>query len=418
MFDKLDLAIKWLESLKSKDRRKDLSRVNRIANLIGYNQNSFKTVHIAGTNGKGSTATFISNILIKANLNVGLFVSPFIISFNERIQFNGNYISDDELLALINEFYYIEMKYMEDTLDVIPFFEATFIICLMYFMNKKVDIAVIECGIGGLLDATNIINPIASIITNVGYDHMNILGNTLEEIAYNKLGIVKKNGYLITTISGMDKLVGNYCKDLSAKCRIIHENELTEVIDGTFSFDGNTYDLSLRGVYQYKNAAIAIEFIRTCYPEINMLDIKYALNHTFHPGRFEIINDNPKVIIDGAHNISAVLELVSYIKKLNKDVILIFTALADKKYVEMLKIFNQVTKEIIFTSFVDSRAVNPVKMKEESKIDGLLFDLYDDAIRYAYKKIDNDSILLIAGSLHFVSDVRKNFLNIIKKISQ
>jgi folylpolyglutamate synthase/dihydrofolate synthase len=191
VFNNVSEAIYWIENKKRKDKRKDLTRMKNLLAILNNPQNSYKIIHIAGTNGKGATCNYITNILIHHNFNVGRFISPYILKFNERIEVNGISILDQELLDITNYIYPIIIKYEEEHDDLVMFFELLTIIGLLYFKIKNVDYAVVECGLGGLLDATNAIDSKLQVIPSVGYDHMNVLGNTLEEIALHKLGIVK-----------------------------------------------------------------------------------------------------------------------------------------------------------------------------------------------------------------------------------
>jgi len=186
----LDESLNWLYTQKKSKKREDLSRISYCIKKLGIKTN-YPVIHIAGTNGKGSTATFIKSILMEANYKVGFFVSPFVISFNERIEINNDYITDDKLMEYILKLKDFANEYTNEFNDTIPFFELTFLMALMYFEENNIDVGVIECGLGGRLDATNCLDKKISVITNIGFDHMQTLGNTLEEISYHKLGITR-----------------------------------------------------------------------------------------------------------------------------------------------------------------------------------------------------------------------------------
>ena len=195
----LDESLNWLYTQKKSKKREDLSRIEYCIKELNI-KTDYPIFHIAGTNGKGSTATFIKSILMEANYKVGFFVSPFVISFNERIEINNDYINDDEIINYIEKLKQFASEYTSKFNDTIPFFELTFLMALMHFEKNNIDVAVIECGLGGRLDATNCLDKTISVITNIGYDHMQTLGNTLEDIAYHKLGITRKNIPCLTCV--------------------------------------------------------------------------------------------------------------------------------------------------------------------------------------------------------------------------
>ncbi|HPT89725.1 MAG TPA: Mur ligase family protein, partial [Bacilli bacterium] len=200
MFTNINDFIAWIESQKRTSPKVSLKKMRKYCEIIGNPQQNLRFIHIGGTNGKGSTVSYLKNILRDAGLNVGTFISPYVVCFNERIGYNEEYISDDELLHYGNLLLRYYPKFSEYGLENPTFFEALTLISFLFFASKKdIDVVILEVGLGGLLDSTNIIIPLVSVITNVSYDHMKILGNTLEEIALNKLGIAKTNVPLFTT---------------------------------------------------------------------------------------------------------------------------------------------------------------------------------------------------------------------------
>jgi len=199
MFKTVEEAQNWIENIKRFGSKLDLKRMEKVVALLDHPEKAFKSIHVAGTNGKGSTSTYLKKILSHAGFKVGIYTSPYVVKFNERIGINDDYISDDELVHYANELYPLTEKMLEDD-ETVTFFEVLTLMAFLYFRDQKVDYAVIEVGLGGLLDATNVIIPEISVITNISYDHMKQLGNTLESIALNKLGIVKDNVPLVTAI--------------------------------------------------------------------------------------------------------------------------------------------------------------------------------------------------------------------------
>lgn len=414
MFNTIDEVYNWLFFQKKLKKREDLTRIKYCIKKLNLNP-TYKIIHITGTNGKGSVATFIKNILKNTNMHVGLFISPFIISFNERIQINDRYISDAEIMHYSNILYEFSNEYRKNTNDIIPFFELTLLMALMFFKDRNIDLAVIECGLGGLLDSTNFVNSNLSIITNVGYDHMAQLGNTLDEIANHKLGIIKNNQVCLTAadLSFKNKF-DNYAKNLNSKVIFVN-NDVSDikVSDYTyFKYKGISYKTNLLGEYQAYNASLAIEAINQMYKNISYDLIDYGLSNTFHPGRLEIIKKDPLIIIDGAHNISAITALTNSIKKIypNKKIKIVFTALHDKAYKEMINILDNISTFYYFTSINDLRATDVNEFNDLTKIAHKSIQNMNECINEAINNVKEDELLLITGSLHFISQVR----NIIK----
>nr|HPJ24136.1 Mur ligase family protein [Bacillota bacterium] len=203
MFKDFETTKNWIENIKRFGSKLDLSRMTKVLARLGNPEKAYKTIHVAGTNGKGSTASYIKNILVEAGFKVGIYISPYIVKFNERIAIGDTYISDEAVMLYANQLLPIWDEF-NDINDTITFFEVLTIICFLYFKDQAVDYGVIEVGLGGTLDATNVIMPEVSVITNISYDHMNVLGNTLESIAMNKLGIVKEGVPLVTSVENKD----------------------------------------------------------------------------------------------------------------------------------------------------------------------------------------------------------------------
>ena len=417
MFTNVKEAINWIENIKRKDKRTDLSRITNLLNILGNPENSFKKIHIAGTNGKGATTEITSAILIEKGYKVGRFVSPYILRFNERIVVNKKEISDEALLRLANYLYPIVEKYNNDHDDIVPFFEVVTVLGFLYFKEENVDIACIECGLGGLLDATNVINAECSIIPSVGYDHMKTLGNTLEEIAYHKLGIVKNNNHLI---SAVDKSLYNqfktYCDKKNATFTYIDPNSIkveSNLSYTKFIYNGETYTLNLIGKFEAINASLAIEAAKYIDPSIDSKIINKTLSNIFWPGRLEIINQKPLIILDGGHNISAINTVVDSLKEINDNkYIVLYTALSDKESDKVINKLKDIANKFVITSLNDPRAKDPnILMDEVGEFSKELIIDEFEAFDSIYNNLKNDDNLLIIGSLHFVSSLRNYILN-------
>ena len=408
MFNTIDEVYGYLYTQKKLSKRENLDRIKYAKEALGINVN-YKIIHIAGTNGKGSTATMIKSLLMLKGIHVGFFCSPFVISFNERIQVNDRYISNAEIMHYANILYDFNEKYKVEHNDVIPFFELTLLMALMYFEDRKIDFAVIECGLGGLLDSTNFLKTDLAVITNVGFDHMAQLGNTLEEIAHHKLGIVKDD---MTCFTAVDKSLMPIFTEYSKKnnsniFNILDDVKDISVSDKTyFTYKGIKYETNLLGEYQAYNASIAIEAAKYFYNDIPVDLINYALSNIFWPGRLEVMCNNPKIIIDGAHNIHAMNALVNSIKKNNNDKVdIVFSALIDKDIKGMINILDNIANKYYFTGINDARKSNTEEFKNYTDIESVVIEDFKEAIESAITNND-DRIILITGSLHFISEVR------------
>lgn len=281
-------------------------------------------IHIAGTNGKGSCTEMLTKILINSGYKVGKFISPHLIKYNERISINNEDISDLEMEELIIELKVKIDKYNNSHNTKITLFELETTMALLYFYRKDVDIVVLETGLGGMYDCTNIVNPLVSVITSVGYDHMNILGNTLKEIAEQKAGIIKRNSYTVAFEQNkeIDNVIIEKCNKENNKLYLI-ENESIKNYKFTNKYQlfdyGNMKNIEviLKGVKQVQNSAICIQTIKIlqllgyCVSEENIRD---GIKSVVHKARFETINNNPLIIYDGAHNESAIENFKNTIK--------------------------------------------------------------------------------------------------------
>ena len=325
-------------------------------------------IHVAGTNGKGSTVKIISNILMKAGYSVGMFISPHLIRYNERIQVNNNNITDEEMTKLIEEVQPKIDQYNkfanENELANVSWFDALTIIALLYFYRKKVDFVVLETGIGGLFDRTNIVEkPIVSVITSIGFDHMKLLGSTLEDIAYQKAGIIKKESetVLFEQIPSVNKVFIDKCKEEKNKLHILKEKDIKDYSfnDEYQFFSYKSYKnlkTNLKGKVQINNSMLAIEAIEIIKKKgfiISRKAIREGLATVNNPGRMETIHDNPQIIYDGAHNIPAIENLLKMINMYypNRDKTYVISILTRKKYDTMIEILSQdKNARFIFTS--------------------------------------------------------------------
>lgn len=408
MFNDIKSALDWLYSQREKEKRKDLSRINNAINLLEIKTN-YKIIHVAGTNGKGSTSTYLKNILKNTGNHVGLFTSPYVLIFNDRIMINDRYISNAEIMYYLNKLEFFSYDYYNKYQEKFSFFELTFLMALLFFQDRNIDIAIIECGIGGLLDITNCLDTDLQIITSIGYDHQAVLGYSLKDILSNKLGIVKTKCLTILD-KEFDNQIIKYAKETNTYIDNIKdyiEDVKISKNKTTFLYKRKLYSLQTLALYQAYNAALAIEASKELIPTISMDLISYSLIDTTILGRMEVISEKPFIIFDGAHNISAIEELkksIKYIKGNNK-LVVIYSSLKDKEYNKCLSALDQITDEFYFVSFNDLRlaqiddfiTTKPFKVTE---IEDIEFDI--------------KNIYLFTGSLHFISYLKNN----LKKFKQ
>lgn len=380
MFNKIEEAISFIENQRVKRSFADFKDI-----LIRYNiRTDLKNViHVAGTNGKGSTVIFMKDLLLKKGYRVGTFTSPYIIKHNERIAVDGKMISDDDLLRLINQVYPIIEK------EKLSMFEIDTLIMLVYFNELSLDYHIIECGIGGLYDKTNVVNAKYALITNIGYDHQFMLGDELKEIASHKVGIVKEGSALFTTEENQEILAyfKDYCTKLGSKLEVVKVSKQSNY-PYCLEYNNDIYCLSLPA-YQINNLALALNTIGS-FIDFSRDEIEEVIDNFYWPCRFEYING---YYLDGAHNIDGIKALVKTVKERElEDVGIIFSALGDKNIKEMLELLSDF--DVCIAGFEDDRSV---------KADYT----YQEAIELMGNKHQN---VVVTGSLHFVSTVRKYLL--------
>ncbi len=387
---------------------------------LDYPCSNLKIIHIAGTNGKGSVAEMLSSILIHAGYKVGKFLSPHLIDFNERISVNNVPITDVELNKLILHLNPIVTAYNQNHTNKILAFDIITALALMHFENMHCDFAILEVGLGGLYDSTNVITPAISIITSIGYDHMGILGNTLEEIASQKAGIIKNNSHTIFfNQSKITKIIKDTCKAKNNQLHLIFKKDINNYsyTNTLQQFDYKNFSqisLNLKGKLQVYNAAICLE----CINLINQMNydvpisaIRYGLKNIIHRGRFEILNASPLIIFDGAHNESAICNLNSTINRYykHKKKVFIISILKSKDYKSIIRqLLNNNNCIFFFTDGVDNLTYVP---KEElfaiantfSNNSQIYMTSLADAINKA-KLFYPNHIIFITGSFYTYKD--------------
>ncbi|MDH4233254.1 MAG: bifunctional folylpolyglutamate synthase/dihydrofolate synthase, partial [Nitrospirota bacterium] len=370
-------TIEYLYGLQQHGMKFGLDNIKRLMSALGEPQKSFFSIHVAGTNGKGSTSAMIESLLRTKGVRTGLFTSPHLVSFTERIRVNGQEISEDEVIALADEV----RQVVSGPGDFSPtFFEVVAAMAFLYFRKMQVQWAVVEVGMGGRLDATNILLPEVSVITSIGLDHREFLGDTLEDIAREKAGIIKAGVPVVAAgqSPGVMRVIERRCEEAGAPLFRYNAEFTAEIASGdpeavALHYQGcNAYRdvvVALSGEYQVMNAALAIKAVEAAaekYPELGG-DIRKGLSAVRWPGRLEMIKESPPVLIDGAHNPQAAAALGSFLRKVAgtkyKRIILIAGVMGDKDIEGILKPLLPLAAEILFAAPAYGRAASVEKLQ-------------------------------------------------------
>ena len=395
-----------------------VKKMKRIMELLGNPQDKLKFVHVTGTNGKGSIIEILNSILVNANLKVGKFISPHLVKHNERISINYQNIQDEEMQELYEKL----EKILEKEKIEISFFEFFTVIAFMYFYKQKVDIVLMEVGLGGLYDSTNVIYPMISVISSIGYDHMQVLGNTLEEIAKQKAGIIKE--YSTTVYIEQEPEIDEIMIETSKeKQNTLHLIQKEEIKNPKFENDKEIFDykqyhdieVNLKGKRQIQNAAIVLECCEILkqkgYP-LTEEAIRYGLKTVVHKARFETIYENPTIIFDGGHNEQAIQNLKEtialYYKQAKK--IYVISVLKSKDYKTILDEMIEEENIYIFIilndkkRYTDNRLMYDYAKQINKNVEIYQMEL-EEAINFCKEK--KECVSFVIGSFYIYGDVKK-----------
>ncbi len=412
----------FINQAKKFGSRLDLTRITKLCTLLGNPQEKCKFVHVAGTNGKGSVSVCLSHILTEAGLKTGLYTSPFIYEFNERIQIDGVPISDNDLRRMMEKVKAATEKMLSLGDEHPTEFELITALSYLYFAEKNCDIVVLEVGLGGRLDATNVIKkPLVSVITSVSFDHTEYLGETLAEIAWNKCGIIKENYPVVSYPYQAEEVYGEIEKTAREKnCALyIPEKETLEIqktdLSGNlFSYQGEMYETALVGEFQVRNALVSIETAKVLAREgyeIETCHIKEGLKKAKWPARFEVLRKSPTVICDGSHNEDGMRAFVETAKAALKGekVICVFGMLKDKNYEACLKDLSEISDTVICTE-VDNIRKEMVSAlgKTARKYFKTVYEEADNekAVAFAKKLAKKEDAIVCLGSLYMMKNMK------------
>lgn len=396
MFDNVNDAIKYVESKRNKRTVDDFRATLNKCHILMKQKNM---IHIAGTNGKGSTVNYLRSIFNAHGYKVGTFTSPYLICHNDRIRVDDEPISDEDFLKYVNRYYDV----IEE--DGLSMFEIDVLIMLAYFQSLDLDYRIIETGIGGLHDKTNVIDPIVSAITNIGMDHQEQLGNSIYDIINEKMGIIKPHQIFVTS-----ETKGTILARLQEECDVqgvtmcvVPEYQVSRY-PFHFRYRDMAFTLENQGIYQVTNARLAL----TIASKLITLDSETttsAIEKASWKGRYETLTyHGVNVDIDGAHNVPGIQALIQTIKvkKETENTAIIFSSLKEKDMDEMLDLLLNEGFVVYLTTFHDERAIDLSSYKSNGKL--IVIDNFEEALKTAYIKKYH---IVVTGSLHFISRVRK-----------
>jgi len=406
-----------------------LERTLRLLEHLNSPEKRIKFIHVAGTNGKGSTTAMITRLLREKGFKVGMYTSPFLEEFEERIQIDGNNIPKDILGNLMDEVKDAVDKVIEEGYNHPTEFEIITCLMFLYFFREKVDYAVIEVGLGGRLDSTNVITPMVSVIASISFDHTNLLGNTLREIAGEKAGIIKKGVPVVTYPQEKEALevLEAKAKEMNSRLYIVSEDDgkLLEVCDEErifqkvqVKFGNDTIDmkLPLLGEHQITNMLVALKTYEVLSNiegfEISTNEIQEAISKVTWIGRLETMKRNPLLVIDGAHNIQGIRSLRANVEKYfkYKNIYLLLGILADKQVEEMVQEITPMAKKVYALTPHSDRAELAGDLKkviDKYNDNCIALESYKEALELALKEADKEDLILVSGSLYMIGDMRK-----------
>lgn len=417
----------WIANYRTDQPHFGLERMEELLALRGNPHLKLKVIHIGGTNGKGSTIAFLKNMLENLGMRVGVFSSPYLIHYTDQISINGESIPEARLETLMADYQSLLEGESATNLQGTTEFEIITAIAYDYFASEQVDVAIMEVGMGGLFDSTNVCQPILTGITTIGLDHVALLGDTLEAIAEQKAGIIKQGMPLVTgriapeALTVIDRIAeGKDAPRLAygTDYQVRHQESVVtgEVFDYTSAVRQGRFQTSLLGLYQIENAGMAIALLDTfCQEDGRELAsndfLGQALEETSWPGRLEIVSRDPLMILDGAHNPHAIKALLVTLQERFADYHkeILFTCIKTKALEDMLDLLGAMPDtELILTHFADSRATDESVLKEAAKSRNLSYQDWHDFLEQNVtdKKEEKQTVRIVTGSLYFLSQVR------------
>ena len=424
-----------LQPDKYEPRRFDLTNMHAFMTMLGDPHRRLRAVHVAGTKGKGSTCAMMASVLQTAGYNVGLFTQPHLHTFRERIQVGGRLISEDEMVALLEQ-----LKPSIEDLPDPSTFEIMTAMAVQYFAEQEVDFAVIETGLGGRLDTTNVIEPLVSVITSISYDHTYILGDTIEEIAREKAGIIKEGKPVVCAPQkpAAQQVIVEVCQERNAPLVLLGRDWLWKRTEASVHGQGlqvtckvtdgggllkhgetGKFWIPFMGRYQVVNAATAIATLDQLHlqgVDLSLTHVSDGLRTAHWPGRLEILSQNPLLVVDGAHNMDSMQRMMdTLVEDLLYDRLIVVAGFsADKNIAGMMRELTSRADELILTKSVHPRSAEPEKIAAQAgqaKARVTVVNDVSSALWEALKRAGSDDLVCITGSLFVVAEARAAWLD-------
>lgn len=411
-FSTKDEMLSHLYSLPHLHPKNDLTYIKKVLHQLGDPQKLVKIVHVTGTNGKGSTSYYLNSLLKKAGMKTGLFVSPYIKEFNERIQINGENIPDQALIALANQVEVAigELRKIDPEFSLVTF-EYEVALAFLYFAQSKCDYAVIEVGIGGMHDKTNVVDPEVSVITTIGLDHEQIIGPTLADIAHEKSGIIKHHRPVVLgkiPNSVKEIIAEKVIKEKTIAYELGKDFDVALTTEINYSFGETKLDFTLRPVVEAYDIGIAVTAFRLLNIPLTEAKIREAIDTTVIPGRYQIISQKPLIILDGAHNVQAMKNLLQFIHQYkvntNTKIKILVTMMKDKDLDDLFALFAD-TDQVVLTSIPYPRAAKLADFPMQAREKYPYIEDYNLAFSTIVNELHQDDIFLVTGSFYLVGAV-------------
>ena len=413
-------ALEYINGTQWFGSKPGLARVGALLEKLGRPQDGMKFIHVAGTNGKGSCSAMLASVLKAAGYKTGLFTSPYLSRFNERMRINGKEIGDEALAAIVSR-----VAPAAESMDEHPTeFELMTAAAFLWYAEEKCDIVVLEVGLGGRFDATNIIEaPEAAVIMNIGLDHTAVLGGTVEQIAFEKAGIIKSgcDCVLYEQPENVTAVVRAQCKKMGARLHIADfsaiESEFDSLDGQVFSYAGDAYAIPLLGAHQLKNAAVVIETVKVLRErgwKLAQEDVEHGLYAVSWPARFEVVADEPFFVVDGGHNPQCAQTVADNLKSYFPGTrrVLLMGVLADKDYMTMTDILNEAADEYVCVTPDSPRALPAAKLGEYLARFGKKVSVADsirDGVGMAIDAAAGGGMVCAVGSLYMAGEIRGCF---------
>lgn len=398
---------KYINDLNFMGIKPGLDNIKKILNEFNNPQDKIKVIHVAGTNGKGTTCNFFYNVLLNLNFKVGLFTSPHIHKINDRIEINKNKIDDSSIDEIMTK-----LVYFENVLNIkLTKFEILTVLAFVYFEKSKVDYAVIEVGMGGRLDSTNVVKkPLVSVICNIGLDHTDFLGDTIEEISFEKAGIIKNN--CPTVVYDLEQKSYEVIKKIAEKRNSrLYKADFSKIDIKDINLHRSIFDyknfqnveISMLGYSAIKNACVVLESFKNIF-NFDFKEVLLGIKNTTLKNRFTLVKEKPTIIFDSSHNPQAVEAMIENINLYfeNKKILFVLGVLKDKNYEEILNKVTNYAKRFYFCKPVNERALEPEILKNllDKKVESDIFKSSELALKKAIDDSKEDEVIILFGSFY------------------